>query len=220
MKMKILIGDDHPIVQAALGAALAQMIKGLQVLAAASLDEVEARLMSHADSIDLVLLDLDMPGNVGFTGLFLLQSQFPTVPVAILSAEQDPVTVRRAIAFGASGYIPKALELATMTRAILEILEGGVWVPFPLDDLSAASGDDVAAKRFASLTPQQLRILTGVVQGKLNKQIAGELNIAEQTVKSHVSVILKKLGVTTRTQAAIAAERLTRKEHDLKRAAF
>lgn len=207
----ILIGDDHPLVQSALEGALTQVIPGLKVLSAGTLDEVADVIRAAEEPLDLVLLDLNMPGSIGFTGLFLLQAEFPTVPVAILSAEQDPVTVQRALAYGASGYIPKSIDLRQMAKAIVLILNGEIWSPYPLD-LTADSDDDTP-RRFASLTPQQLRILARLVEGKLNKQIAAELNVAEQTIKVHVSTILRKLGVTTRTQAAILAERLTRRDH-------
>lgn len=208
----ILIGDDHPLVRAALEGALTQVLPGLTVFSAGSLDEVEHVLKSRHESIDLVLLDLNMPGSVGFCGLFLLQHQYPALPVAIISAEQDSVTVNRALHFGASDYVPKSLELKDMASAIVEILSGRVWSPYPLDRSEGASEDIVIAQRFASLTPQQLRVLAYMVEGRLNKQIAGDLNIAEQTVKTHVSAILRKLCVNTRTQAAIIAERLTRRE--------
>lgn len=209
----ILIGDDHPLVQAALEGALTQVIPGLKVLSAGTLDEVAEVIRSAEEPLDLVLLDLNMPGSIGFTGLFLLQAEFPTVPVAILSAEQDPVTVHRALAYGASGYIPKSIDLRQMAKAILLILNGEIWSPCPLDPASMPDDDDDTPRRFASLTPQQLRILARLVEGKLNKQIAAELQVAEQTIKVHVSTILRKLGVTTRTQAAILAERLTRRDH-------
>ncbi len=206
----ILIGDDHPLVQAALEGALTQVIPGLKVLSAGTLDEVADVIRAAEEPLDLVLLDLNMPGSIGFTGLFLLQAEFPTVPVAILSAEQDPVTVHRALAYGASGYIPKSIDLRQMAKAIVLILNGEIWSPYPLH---LTVEDDDTPRRFASLTPQQLRILSRLVEGKLNKQIAAELQVAEQTIKVHVSTILRKLGVTTRTQAAILAERLTRRDY-------
>jgi len=205
----ILIGDDHPLVQAALEGALKQAMPGLNILSAGTLQEVAEVLRSAKDPVDLVLLDLNMPGSTGFIGLLSLQSEFPTTPVAILSAEQDPVTVHSALCYGASGYIPKSMDLPQMLEAIRRILDGEIWTPFPLD--SAPHQDDDTPRRFASLSPQQLRILTRLVEGKLNKQIAGELQVAEQTIKVHVSTILRKLGVTTRTQAAILAERLMRR---------
>jgi DNA-binding NarL/FixJ family response regulator len=183
------------------------------VEAATTVDEILALLFTAAGEVDLVLLDLHMPGNSGFTGLFLLQTEFPTVPVAILSAEHDPRTIRRAISYGALGYIPKSLSLDEMGAAIISILGGEIWTPAGALEPSGADGDVDLARRFSSLTAQQLRILTRIVEGKLNKQIADDLKIAEQTVKVHVSTILRKLNVLTRTQAAILAERLIERHH-------
>ena len=208
----ILIGDDHPLVQLAMEAALKEIIKELRVLSGSSLEQVEKILRDSCEEIDLVLLDLNMPGSVGFAGLLLMQAEFPTMPVAILSAEQDPVTIHRAISFGAAGYIPKSLCLAEIVRAIVVILEGQVWSPIPFPMLGDINSDVDVARRFRLLSPQQLRILAGIVDGKLNKQIATDMGIAEQTVKVHVSVLMQKLGVQTRTQAAVMAERMTRRE--------
>ncbi len=212
---KIIIGDDHPLVQAALHGALSQILPGVEILAAATLDQVLAAVAFDPASIDLVLLDLSMPGGdgavqAGFAGLMVIQSDYPAVPVAILSARQEVETIQRAMIYGASGYIPKSLSLPEMGAAIQAILAGERWTPpgLVLDRSVAVKQEEEIARRFASLTPQQMRILSYVVAGKLNKQIAGELDIAEQTVKVHVSTILRKLNVSTRTQAAIMAERL------------
>jgi DNA-binding NarL/FixJ family response regulator len=203
--MRLVIGDDHPLVQVALREVLASALPDAEIAAAYTLSEVVAELEAGAGDVDLVLLDLDMPGTKGFTGLFLLMAQFPIVPVAILSATQDADTVGRAIAYGASGYIPKSLTPQGMAEAISRVLAGETWTP---DPVPPADDDSALAGRIATLSAQQMRILSMIVDGKLNKQIAGELAIAEQTVKVHVSTILRKLGVGTRTQAAVLVERL------------
>jgi DNA-binding NarL/FixJ family response regulator len=204
----IVIGDDHPLVQAALRDALGKAMPEAAVIECLDLDAVMAAVAARPDGVDLVLLDLNMPGTHGFAGLFLMLAHHPTVPVAILSALQDADTIRRALAYGASGYIPKSLSMAAMADAIRAILAGDVWAP-PLSALDTPEADEAeAARRFASLSPQQLRILTMIVDGKLNKQIAGDLNVSEQTVKVHVSSILRKLNVVSRTQAAVVAGRL------------
>ncbi|MBY6261794.1 DNA-binding response regulator [Azospirillum sp. 412522] len=203
----IIIGDDHPLVQAALRDALGRTMPEVRVIECPDLDSVMAAVGSRPDDIDLVLLDLNMPGTHGFAGLFLMLAHHPTVPVAILSALQDSDTIRRALAYGASGYIPKSLSMPAMADAIRAILSGETWAP-PLSAASSEADEADAARRFASLSPQQLRILTMIVDGKLNKQIAGELNVSEQTVKVHVSSILRKLNVVSRTQAAVVAGRL------------
>ena len=210
MTMRILIGDDHPLVQAALRSALSSVLPDLEIIACGSLDEAVSVLSAQSDEIDLILWDLTMPGIQGFAALFILSAQFPTVPVAIISARHDAATIRRAIAYGASGYIPKSLGLPEMADAITKILAGEIWMPPNVGGRGSIQSDDVElAARMASLSAQQLRILAMIVEGKLNKQIAGELDIAEQTVKGHVSTILRKLGVGSRTQAAVLAERLS-----------
>jgi DNA-binding NarL/FixJ family response regulator len=208
MSTRIVIADDHPMVQAALRSALVAVLPDLELIACRSVDEVIEVLAGDRHEVDLVLLDLTMPGTDGFAGLFLLHAHHPTLPVAIVSAKQDGETIRKAITFGASGYIPKSLDLPEMVEAIRCILDGEVWTPSRFGISTAADPDAAFSARLASLSSQQLRILTRIVDGKLNKQIAGELEIAEQTVKVHVSTILKKLGVVSRTQAAVLCERL------------
>jgi DNA-binding NarL/FixJ family response regulator len=206
---RIVIGDDHPLVQAALRNVLGTVLPNVEIVECHMLDEVIEAVSIDAGEIDLVLLDLNMPGTQGFAGLFLMLAHHPTVPVAIISAKQDAATIKRAITYGASGYVPKSLSLPAMAQAITKILAGEIWVPAHLADHdSAPDADAELASRFASLSSQQLRILMMIVEGKLNKQIAGELDVAEQTVKVHVSTILRKLGVVSRTHAAVLAERL------------
>jgi DNA-binding NarL/FixJ family response regulator len=206
-KHYFIVGDDHPLVQSALANALARTFDDAVIRVATNIDEVLDEI-SHttAEMVDLVLLDLSMPGNVGFSGLLLLQSRFPNVPVAIISARDDPNTIRMAIKLGASGYIPKTLAMTSIATAVQSILDGELWMPQGVE-LSRNSEEEDLASRLSSLTAQQLRILSGMVEGKLNKQIGSELGIAEQTVKVHVSTILRKLKAVSRTQAAILIER-------------
>jgi DNA-binding NarL/FixJ family response regulator len=207
---RIVVGDDHPLVQAALSAAFSGVSPAVEIVACYTLDEVLQAISADPAGIDLVLLDLNMPGAAGFAGLFIMLSQFPTTPVAILSAQSGTATIQRAMSFGASGYIPKLLSLPDMIAAINAILAGERWVPPHCGALAddARQEDLELARRFATLSPQQVRILSRIVDGKLNKQIAGELNVAEQTIKIHVSTILRKLQVSTRTQAAVLASKL------------
>jgi len=150
-----------------------------------------------------------MPGVRGFSGLMFLRAQYPSVPVVVVSANDDPAVIRRCMDFGASGFIPKTLGVDTMRAAVARVLEGGVWTP-PAVDLSgkpdAATADLIG--RLASLTPQQVRVLMMLSEGLLNKQIAYGLGVSEATVKAHVSAILQKLGVESRTQAVIAAAKI------------
>ena len=158
---------------------------------------------------DLVILDLNMPGMDGFTGLAAMRAAYPLVPVAMVSATNDETVMRRAIEFGAAGFIPKSAALETIAEAIGQILEGQVWLPPGTGDGGPATTNrqDIA-RRLGELTPQQLKVLSMMSQGLLNKQIAYELGVGEATVKAHVTAILKKLGVHSRTQAVIAARLL------------
>jgi DNA-binding NarL/FixJ family response regulator len=205
---RIVVGDDHPMVRAALRIALASVVSDLVVDECSTLDEMITAIARAPHEVDLVLLDLSMPGPHGFSGLFLLAAQFPSVPVAIVSARSDPATINRAIDYGASGYLPKSLGLDELKAAISAILAGEVWVPKDVAlQTSDEEQDNVAVGRLASLSAQQMRIIVMILEGKLNKQIAAELGIAEQTVKIHVSTILKKLDVHSRTQAALLAQK-------------
>ena len=153
-----------------------------------------------------MLLDLAMPGVRGYSGLVLLRAQFPGVPVVVVSANEDPRTARQCLDFGAAGFVPKTLDLDAMRVAIRIVLGGGIWAPSGTADGPLPADPMVA--RFASLTPQQLRVLMMLSEGLLNKQIAYELSVSEATVKAHVSAILTKLGVESRTQAVIAAAKI------------
>lgn len=205
---RILIADDHPLFRDALKHALSGMFSTIDVVEAGTLDEMTARLEPDGE-IDLVLLDLAMPGVRGFSGLLFLRAQYPSVPVVIVSAHEEPEVIRRSLEFGASGFIPKSLSVETIREAVTEVLDGGIWVPPDLD-IDAGDDSDSAeiAARLGTLTPQQVRVLMMLSEGLLNKQIAFRLGVSEATVKAHVSAILQKLGVDSRTQAVIAANRI------------
>ncbi len=181
---------------------------GCVVREASGLDELSALLAQERD-VDLLLLDLAMPGAQGFSGLIYLRAQFPEVPVVVVSASEEPVVIRRAIEFGASGFIPKSLETDGIGNAIRTVLSGDIWAP-PDVDLDTAEDRELVdlVRRIGRLTPQQMRVLMMLSEGLLNKQIAYELNVSEATVKAHVSAILQKLGVDSRTQAVIAASKI------------
>jgi DNA-binding NarL/FixJ family response regulator len=204
----IVIADDHPLFRGALRQAIASLMPSSQVVEAGGLDELTAVLERDRD-VDLVLLDLTMPGVQGFSGLLYLRAQFPDIPVAVVSAHEDPTVIRRAVAFGASGFVPKSLDTDQIGAALTTILAGGSWTP-PDIDLSAPEDLEPAdlVRRLGSLTPQQIRVLMMVSEGLLNKQIAYELGVSEATVKAHVSAVLQKLGVDSRTQAVIAASKI------------
>lgn len=204
----IVIVDDHPLFRDALNQSLHSTLDNVVTREAGSLNELNDRLQDSREC-DLILLDLNMPGVQGFSGLIYLRAQHPAIPVAIVSASEDPATIRRAIDFGASGYVPKSLPIDQIRQAIQSIIAGEVWIP-PSVDLSSVAGteDEQLVARLSSLTPQQVRVLMMLGDGLLNKQIAYELSVSEATVKAHVSAILNKLGVDSRTQAVIAINRI------------
>lgn len=210
---RVIIVDDHPLFRAALKQALSGAFKGIKLDEAGTLDAVTARLDRDSD-VDLVLLDLKMPGVQGLSGLMFLRAQYPAIPIAVVSASDEPHIIRRALDLGASGFIPKSLAVEEMRRAVAAILEGGVWAPEGLGAATAADREgDALAQRVATLTPQQMRVLMMLKEGLLNKQIAFQLGVSEATVKAHVSAILQKLDVGSRTQAVIAAGRIDGENH-------
>ena len=204
----IVIVDDHPLFRGALRQAIGSLLPQSRVVEADGLDELTATLSAEKD-VDLILLDLTMPGVQGFSGLIALRAQHPSVPVVIVSATEEASVIRNAMGFGASGFIPKSMNIATIGAAIEAVLGGDQWTP-PDIDLTAAEDKETAdlVRRVGTLTPQQIRVLMMLSEGLLNKQIAYELGVSEATVKAHVSAILDKLGVDSRTQAVIAASRI------------
>jgi DNA-binding NarL/FixJ family response regulator len=212
---RVIIVDDHPLFRAALKQALSGAFKGIKLDEAGTLDAVTERLDRDSD-VDLVLLDLKMPGVQGLSGLMFLRAQYPAVPIAVVSASDEPHIIRRALDLGASGFIPKSLAVEDMRKAIAAILSGGIWAPeSPGPGGGQDSESDALAQRIATLTPQQMRVLMMLKEGLLNKQIAFQLGVSEATVKAHVSAILQKLDVASRTQAVIAASRIDGESHVL-----
>jgi DNA-binding NarL/FixJ family response regulator len=205
---RLVIADDHPLFRGALREAVSGMLARVEIAEAGSFDEV-AKLLDRGTETDLILLDLAMPGVRGFSGLMYLRAQYPGVPVVIVSASDDPAVIRRCMDFGASGFISKTLPVEAMRGAIATVLTGGVWTPPDVDLASSADAETAAVlARLQTLTPQQVRVLMMLSEGLLNKQIAYELDVSEATVKAHVSAILQKLGVESRTQAVIAAAKI------------
>ena len=198
---RIVIADDHPLLREALRAAVLRAVSDAAIEDCASLAAAQAALRA-APAVDLVLLDLKMPDCEGFAGLLALRAEFPAAPIVVVSATEDAETVRRAMAFGAAGFIPKSTPLAEMVSALTTILDGEVWTP------RHAEAPVGAERGFSSLTPAQLRILVGLQRGRLNKQIAFEMGVTEATIKAHLTGIFRKLGVQNRTQAVIAAQSL------------
>lgn len=205
-RRRIIIVDDHPLFRSALHQTLAGGDAAVSVEEAGDLNGLSAALEADRDC-DLVLLDLNMPGVRGFAGLLLLRAQYPDIPVMIISAVEDGTVVRRAFELGAAGYLHKSAGPTQIRRAIETVLSGEVFVPSGLT-LSSEDEQTNLMRRLATLTPQQVRVLMMLSDGLMNKQIAYELSISEATVKAHVSAILQKLDVDSRTQAVIAAARI------------
>ena len=198
-----LIADDHPMVRDALRTVLSHSFPGAAVGLAGSLAEAQAALERQPDT-DALLLDLDMPGMDGLTGLALLRSDWPTVPIVVVSAARDATVARRTHDLGAAAYVDKSASLEEIAAVVRAVLDGEIIVP---PEIGSAS--DSFAQRANQLTPQQWRVLALMVQGDQNKQIAYKLGVGEATVKAHVTVILRKLGVRSRTQAVIEARGLS-----------
>lgn len=179
------------------------MDEGARIIEAG--DFIEARKAAAANpDADLMMLDLAMPGASGLTGLMMIRAEYPNIPVAVISATDDQPTIRRALELGASAFISKSSGLDDIRTAIATVLEGGSWIP-PGFDAGREHDPEIEAliARLKTLTPQQTRVLGMIGEGMLNKQIAYELGVSEATIKAHVSAILLKLDVDSRTQAVI-----------------
>lgn len=215
--MHLLIVDDHPLFREALASAIRLAYPAAILHEADGIAGACAALGANR-SIELVLLDLSMQGVSGFDGLVAIRAAFPRVPILVVSGIEDPRIMREALHYGAAGFVPKAVDKATLTRAIAEVLGGGLSIPTDLEvsrSVGAGGSKSSLAERIALLTPQQVRVLAMIRQGKLNKQIAHELQVGDSTVKAHVSEILRKLDVISRTQivietASLDFDRITR----------
>lgn len=206
--LTIIIADDHPLFRGALREALSAIGSSTRVIEAGDFETTRKATLGAPDA-DLLLLDLAMPGVSGLSGLISLRAEFVSLPVVIVSASEDHKTIRRALDLGASGYIPKSASIEDIRGAVAAVLEGRIWVPL---DVDLCEEDDSRTgellRRLQTLTPQQSRVLGMLGEGLLNKQIAYELGVSEATIKAHVSAVLQKLGVDSRTQAVIQLSRI------------
>lgn len=210
MATSILIVDDHPLFVEALKLVIQGAFPDAAVSEATSIDMARGLLDSDGP-FDLVLLDLSMPGTRGLDGLIELRARHPKVPIVVVSALEDPRIIHEVMTCGAAGFISKSTRGPDLGHAIQEVLAGSVVLPKgyhpPQPDAPASGSSDLTA-RLATLTPQQVRVLQMLRQGLLNKQIAFDLGVGETTVKAHVSEILRKLKVASRTQAVIEAAKI------------
>ncbi len=205
---KFVVADDHPLFRGALRQALAGIGDENAILEAGDFDSAKALIVENDDA-DLLLLDLSMPGASGLSGLVALRGIHSSMPMIVVSAHDDPETIRRSLELGASGFISKSSGMDAIRKAVTTVLAGEIYTPEEIE-LGTEGDPEISdiIRRLQSLTPQQTRVLGMLAEGKLNKQIAYELQVSEATVKAHVSAVLQKLGVDSRTQAVIQLSRI------------
>ena len=207
------VADDHPLFRNAILEVIKRHYPDSVVAESMDLDST-IRDLEHNDETDLLLLDLHMPGSQDLFGLIMVREKFPSIPVAIISADEEPSTINRAMGHGACGYVPKSCSPQTIQHAIHAMLNGDRWVPDDIrNSLTPVDNEekDLAAK-IATLTPQQYRVLCYLREGWLNKQIGFELGVTEATIKAHITAIFRKLGITNRTQAVIMLSKMSLKD--------
>lgn len=205
---KVLIADDHPLFRTALTQAVTQCMADVAIIEAETVEQLFSQVNQHKD-IELIFLDLHMPGNDGFTTLTQLQNHYPDITVIMVSSDDEPNIMSRAVDFGAAAFIPKSANLTVISQAIDSVLGGETWLPQGTEqDVSVNEQHKQLAQQLAELTPQQYVVLSRIADGQLNKQIAYDLDIKETTVKKHVSAILLKLQVSNRTLAGMAFQQL------------
>jgi DNA-binding NarL/FixJ family response regulator len=209
----LIVADDHPLFRAALREAVTRLLPQAHIIEAGSLEMLEEAVQSNPTA-DLILLDLRMPGAHGFSALVHLRARYPSIPVAVISAAESASIVRRSLEFGASGFIPKSTSIEKIGAMLRALLDGKLALPEDYVEPASDRGqpDREMARRVSRLTPQQLRVLFLLAEGHSNKTIAQDLRVSEATVKAHVTVILRKLDLERRTQAALLAQRLFRTE--------
>ncbi|ARD22617.1 MULTISPECIES: response regulator transcription factor [Shewanella] len=214
--LNIIIADDHPLFRNALRQALNNAFQGTNWFEADSADALQQVLDDKAADLDLILLDLQMPGSHGYSTLIHLRGHYPDIPVVVISAHEDVQTISRAIHYGSSGFIPKSASMDTLKEALDAVLYGDIWLPEGTEILEV--DDDPTsqmASKLSDLTPQQYRVLQMFAEGLLNKQIAYDFGVSEATIKAHATAIFRKLGVRNRTQAVIALQQLEMEKVDL-----
>ncbi|MGQ0698621.1 MAG: response regulator [Panacagrimonas sp.] len=209
--LTLVVADDHPLFRTALRETVRLHFPRVNAIEADSLTSLREALARTQD-VDLVLLDLRMPGASGFSSLMALRAEYPAIPVIVVSAAEEALVISRARDFGAAGFIPKSAAAEGIAEALETVLGGGTAFPPSVLAEPAVDPDRELARKLGTLTPQQLRVLGMIAAGLLNKQIAGELDVTEATVKAHVTGILRKLGIYRRTQAALITQRLMSSE--------
>lgn len=208
----IVIADDHPLFRGALYQAVHMAVSDAQLLEADSIDSLAHLLRDHPE-VDLLLLDLKMPGANGFEGLVHLRGQYPDLPIVVVSASEEASVVQQVLRLGALGFIPKSSSMKQLVTALNAVIAGDTWLPEGVSLRPESEEESSLTSKLASLTPQQYKVLVMLRDGSLNKQIAWELNVSEATIKAHITAIFRKLGVKNRTQAVIALQQLDIKDN-------
>ena len=201
-----IVADDHPMVREALALALRAAFPKAEVALAGTLDEASGAIAARPD-VDLVILDLDMPGMQGLVGVSALRASYPSAPLVIVSATRNAAAMRQVVEMGAAGFIPKSAPMEEIIASVRAVMRGEIVLPPSAGDALSSTDADLAT-RAARMTPQQHRVFALMAEGKPNKIIAYDMQIGEATVKAHVTEILRKMGVHSRTQAIVLAQRL------------
>ncbi len=204
---QILIADDHPLFREALKGAVRGALVQPEIFEAADVAGLFELVDAHPDA-DLLMLDLNMPGAQGFSALIQVRQLRPGLPVVVVSAREEPATIRRALGHGAAGFIPKSARPEVLREALLQVLDGEIYTPQAGLEAVVDPEEADLARCLGELTPQQFRVLGMVCAGLLNKQIAYDLEVSEATIKAHMTAIMRKLGVHTRTQAVMRVSKL------------
>ncbi|NRB22502.1 response regulator transcription factor [Shewanella sp.] len=214
--LNIIIADDHPLFRNALRQALSGPFSDTNWFEADSADALQSLLENKQQAYDLVMLDLQMPGSHGYSTLIHLRTHFADLPVIVISAYEDNMTISRAVHYGSSGFIPKSSSMETLATALTSVLYGDIWLPdhAEIQEIKEDASALVASK-LADLTPQQYKVLQMFAEGLLNKQIAYDLGVSEATIKAHATAIFRKLGVRNRTQAVISLQQLEMEKVEL-----
>lgn len=206
---ELIIADDHPLFRQALAASVERLFPQTKVLEVDNISALMELVELHPEA-DLLLLDLTMPGATGYSALVSLRANYPQLPVVMISAHEDPQLMRRGLDLGAMGFIPKSASMPLLSEALKAVMMGNIWAPKEAYDAEPLADEEkTAVELLKTLTPQQFRVLQMVSTGLLNKQIAYELGVTEATVKTHMTAILRKLGVTNRTHAVLIAQHLS-----------
>lgn len=206
---RILVADDHPLYREALKGALGPYFEDAEISEADSLQGA-LKALQEPQPVDMILLDLNMPGGEYYNGLISIREVYPDIPVAVVSASEGIEVVAQVMSLGAQGFIPKSTPTKQLADAINQISSGATWLPDGMREELNKVDDELKdlLTSFRELTPKQIQVLSYLRSGLMNKQIAHEMNVTEATIKAHISAILRKLEINTRTQAVLLMDKL------------